>query len=130
MNKTNLLKIISYLNTYKTKLKAAHWAETTSMNKHEQLDKLYDVVDKFQDEFVEESVILSEPINQISEIPDNILLNINSTEELIEHISKYAVIIKNYINKLQPTAVYSGLSGLTDSFIHDINIIRFRYQMN
>lgn len=127
MNRQNFLKILNILSIYKTKIKIFHWAEITSYNKHHQLDELYDTIDKFQDSFAEDGFMIFGNITP-DEFPEYVDIQIKDATDLINKIVLFAEKIKTQLNR-NDDVTFSGLQGLTDSFIHDTKIIQYRWQM-
>lgn len=127
MNKSNFLKILNILSIYKNKLKVFHWTEVTSYNRHHQLDELYDIIDKYQDSFAEDGIMIFGNV-EVYEFPKVQDIIVNDATDLINKIVIFAEKIKSMLNTKTDVA-FSGLSGLTDTFIHDTKIIQYRWQM-
>lgn len=125
MNIKVFQKIIGKLNAFKNAIKVAHWNETESMNKHEQLDKLYSVLNDFQDEFTED-IIVAANIKQI--YPTNEEYSFLTLDGLVDDIQEFIYRIKYIIDELREP-MFAGINGLTDNLIHDINIIIYRIRM-
>ena len=127
MNRHKFLKILSKLNGYKTAVKTAHWNETESMNKHEQLDNIYDIIHNFQDGFAEDGVSIFGNIGltNVREIPISFL----TIDGLVDEIAEYSLRLKNIIGN-EKSSEYAGLNSLCDNFVHDMKIAQYRFRMN
>lgn len=129
MNESAFLTVISMFNSYKLLAKAFHWSMTVSMNKHEQLDKLYDLIVDFQDNFVEEGIMLF-GMPEFVNLQACSNISIPSDEVFLESISEFITNLKFTISESDNNSELAGLESLVDNFIHDLNIIQYRYQMN
>lgn len=128
MNEEIFLNVVSTFNSYKLLAKTFHWKEIQYMNKHEQLDKLYDLIVDFQDNFTEECIwIFGMP--EIYKFHQCTNIQIMDAESLMQHIDEFIVSIKSILKETD-NANYAGLESLVDNFIHDFNIIQYRFQLN
>lgn len=125
MNQKIIEKIAGKINAFKQAIKTAHWNETECMNKHEQLDKLYDTLHDFQDNLVEDSIIALNLNNFKPTIEDYTYFTIDG---LIDDIQEFVYNIKSKISK-NKSPEFAGINGLCDSLIHDVNIIVYRIRM-
>lgn len=126
MTRYNFLKILGTLNGLKNAIKTAHWNETESMNKHQQLDNIYDTINNFQDGFAEDGVSIFGPIG-ITDIPE-IPHSFYTIDGLVTDVMEYALRLKNSIAQYE-TADYAGLNSLCDNFVHDMKISMYRFRM-
>ncbi len=127
MTRHSFLNILGKLNGYKNAVKTAHWNETESMNKHEQLDGIYDLLNNFQDGFAEDGVSIFGNIG-LADIP-SIVISFYSIDGLVDEIVEYANKLKTVIGK-HTEAEYAGLNSLCDNLVHDMNIALYRYRMS
>ena len=127
MTRYQFLKILAKLNGYKTAVKTAHWNETESMNKHEQLDNIYDIIHNFQDGFAEDGISIFGDIGltDVREIPISFL----TIDGLVDEIAEYSLKLKTIIGNEQ-SAQFAGLNSLCDNFVHDMKISIYRYRMS
>ena len=128
MKRYKFLNILGTLNGYKQAVKTCHWNETESMNKHEQLDNLYDLLHNFQDAFAEDGIQIFGKIN-LTDIP-NINISFYSIDGLIDEINDYVLRLKKLVNKVSNNELFAGLNSLCDNLVHDMHIFMYRFRMN
>lgn len=127
MNRYKFLKILGTLNGYKNALKTAHWNETESMNKHEQLDNIYDLLNNFQDGFAEDGIHIYGDIG-LTDVP-SIVISFYSIDGLVDEIADYANRLKEIVGKYTD-AGHAGLNSLCDNLVHDMHIAVYRFRMS
>ena len=96
------------------------------MNKHEQLDKLYELIVDFQDSFTEEGIVLF-GMQDIITLQACSNISISTDESFLDNISEFMTQLKFTLMDADNAAVFAGLESLVDNFIHDFNIIQYRY---
>lgn len=117
-------KFLNTLEGFKTRIKNLHWS-AKNMNIHTQLDTLLDTVSKYQDALAEDYM------GVYGQVSPNILqgtpCSIQCPYELLNHIISAT---KDFYITINPATGLVGIKGETESFIHDLNVQKYLFNIN
>ena len=123
-NSTDLyINFLCQIEGWKTKCKNLHWAAQND-SIHRRLDDLADVLSSYQDALAEDYMGINGRIR-----PD-ILTGISSNA--IEPNTFISEIIENtlsFYSQIDSSVVYAGIKSETDTFIHNLNKIKYLFSL-
>ena len=116
--KEALLRFTTLIEYAKTKCKNYHWsAENKSI--HETFDKLYDVLNEYEDDIVEESLYVFGTFDKNAlKLPNEIMFG-----NYFEYLEFIFDVIYTYYAALGDTA--PGITSQLESFMHEVNKIGY-----
>ena len=123
-NPTDLyINFLCQIEGWKTKCKNLHWAAQND-SIHRRLDDLADVLSSYQDALAEDYMGINGRIR-----PD-ILMGISSNA--IEPNTFISEIIENtlgFYSQIDSSVVYAGIKSETETFIHNLNKIKYLFSL-
>ena len=123
-NSTDLyINFLCQIEGWKTKCKNLHWAAQND-SIHRRLDDLADVLSSYQDALAEDYMGINGKVR-----PD-ILTGISSNA--IEPNTFISEIIENtlsFYSQIDSSVVYAGIKSETETFIHNLNKIKYLFSL-
>lgn len=123
-NSTDLyINFLCQIEGWKTKCKNLHWAAQND-SIHRRLDDLADVLSSYQDALAEDYMGINGRVR-----PD-ILTGISSNA--IEPNTFISEIIENtlsFYSQIDSSVVYAGIKSETETFIHNLNKIKYLFSL-
>lgn len=123
-NPTDLyINFLCQIEGWKTKCKNLHWAAQND-SIHRRLDDLADVLSSYQDALAEDYMGINGRVR-----PD-ILMGISSNA--IEPNTFISEIIENtlgFYSQIDSSVVYAGIKSETETFIHNLNKIKYLFSL-
>ena len=123
-NPTDLyINFLCQIEGWKTKCKNLHWAAQND-SIHKRLDDLADVLSSYQDALAEDYMGINGRVR-----PD-ILTGISSNA--IEPNTFISEIIENtlgFYSQIDSSVVYAGIKSETETFIHNLNKIKYLFSL-
>ena len=123
-NSTDLyINFLCQIEGWKTKCKNLHWAAQND-SIHKRLDDLADILSSYQDALAEDYMGINGRVR-----PD-ILIGISSNA--IEPNTFISEIIENtlsFYSQIDSSVVYAGIKSETETFIHNLNKIKYLFSL-
>ena len=117
------INFLCRIEGWKTKCKNLHWsAPNDSM--HRRLDDLADVLSSYQDTLAEDYMGINVKVRPdiLSGIPSNAIEANALISEIIENTL-------NFYSQVNPTPIYAGIKSETETFIHNLNKIKYLFSL-
>lgn len=117
------IEFLCRLEGWKTKCKNLHWSAPNN-NIHTRLDELLDELNEYQDALAEDYMGINGRVR-----PD--ILNGISSDKLdaMSLIDEIISTTFSFYNSIESCACYSGIKSETETFIHNLNKIKYLFSL-
>ena len=123
-NPTDLyINFLCQIEGWKTKCKNLHWAAQND-SIHKRLDDLADVLSSYQDALAEDYMGINGRVRPdiLTGIPSNAIEPNTFISEIIESTV-------SFYSQIDSSVVYAGIKSETDTFIHNLNNIKYLFSL-